>query len=532
MSLFETADHRSSRSSWAADLFDVDMFLGRHGRDEIPSRLYLCFRFINSSMLFSSAYLSVGLFATALDAGANLGYELLWIVVFSSVMSFGFQLLATKLALVTEGNIMENSVDEHPVNVSFIIWVLLLVNIVSAQIVHLVGAAVGLGMITDLSISYSAILLSVDIIPYIFRGHARFSKLEILIGYGSLLIGIFIFGNAFTAHPSASDMALGFIPNFSQRSIYTAISFIGSTISAHALYFQSYVITTKNFDRVESKIKRMYLFNIFESLLAWLGYFVLAVICIVVSASYYSKDDEKPLLSVEDVAILLEGHYKEHASRVLMGFVLLLTGEATMSRLTLTSAVISKNIISRAPQPWVHHLLLRILSITPLIVIDSQWDSADVFLKMIILCQVISAFILPVALVQIVKTATSKTKMLSHAISWPVTILCYSVIFMLVFANVFMAYEETYFLTENLDRDLRNFLFFAIAICVVVYMLFLLYLLCYDVEWVVRYVFCQKYSRKTLHSAYAFRKDRPSSRTFLFHEEDEGAELLSRRGDL
>eukprot|EP00002_Diphylleia_rotans_P011302 TRINITY_DN2230_c0_g1_i7.p2 TRINITY_DN2230_c0_g1~~TRINITY_DN2230_c0_g1_i7.p2 ORF type:complete len:104 (+),score=20.86 TRINITY_DN2230_c0_g1_i7:136-447(+) len=103
---------------------------------------------------------------------------------------------------------------------------------------------------------------------------------------------------------------------------------------------------------------------------------------------------------------------------------------------------------------------------------------------------------------------------------------------MLVFANVFMAYEETYFLTENLDRDLRNFLFFAIAICVVVYMLFLLYLLCYDVEWVVRYVFCQKYSRKTLHSAYAFRKDRPSSRTFLFHEEDEGAELLSRRGDL
>src|SRR6516162_7530681 len=68
-------------------------------------RAYLAF--VGPAVVASIAYMDPGNFATNIQAGAQYGYTLLWVVVLANCVAMLFQSLSAKLGIVTGRNLAE-----------------------------------------------------------------------------------------------------------------------------------------------------------------------------------------------------------------------------------------------------------------------------------------------------------------------------------------------------------------------------------------------------------------------------------------
>ena len=79
--------------------------------------------FAGPAVIASIAYMDPGNFATNIQAGAQYGYALLWVVLLANVIAMLFQALSAKLGIVTGRNLAELCRDHFPRPVVLAMWV-------------------------------------------------------------------------------------------------------------------------------------------------------------------------------------------------------------------------------------------------------------------------------------------------------------------------------------------------------------------------------------------------------------------------
>lgn len=75
------------------------------GRDK--NRLARLMPFLGPAFIASVAYIDPGNFATNIQAGAEFGYMLLWVIVASNLMAMLIQTMSAKLGIATSMNLVE-----------------------------------------------------------------------------------------------------------------------------------------------------------------------------------------------------------------------------------------------------------------------------------------------------------------------------------------------------------------------------------------------------------------------------------------
>ena len=93
-----------------------DVLVGR--RRGVQSALLLA----GPAVITSIAYMDPGNFATNIQAGAQFGYTLLWVVLMANLVAMLFQALSAKLGIVTGRNLAEMSRDHFPRKAVYAMW--------------------------------------------------------------------------------------------------------------------------------------------------------------------------------------------------------------------------------------------------------------------------------------------------------------------------------------------------------------------------------------------------------------------------
>ncbi|MFZ0041723.1 MAG: Nramp family divalent metal transporter [Solirubrobacteraceae bacterium] len=70
-------------------------------------RLRATLSFLGPAFVAAVAYIDPGNFATNIQGGAKLGYELLWVVLLANLMAMLVQYLSAKLGIATDRNLPE-----------------------------------------------------------------------------------------------------------------------------------------------------------------------------------------------------------------------------------------------------------------------------------------------------------------------------------------------------------------------------------------------------------------------------------------
>ncbi|TWP36362.1 Nramp family divalent metal transporter [Leekyejoonella antrihumi] len=189
----------------------------------------------------SVAYVDPGNFATNFAAGAEHGYELVWVVLMANLMAVLVQYLTSKAGLATGRSLPELCRDRFGRRANVVLWLQAEVVAMSTDLAEFVGAALGLNLVFGMPLFPAGLLTAVVAFAILVlqqHGHRRFElaivALLTLVGAGFLYV-FFAVG-----HQHYGQLAAGVIPHLSGGdTLSLSVGIIGATVMPHVVYLHS-----------------------------------------------------------------------------------------------------------------------------------------------------------------------------------------------------------------------------------------------------------------------------------------------------
>ena len=185
-------------------------------------------------------FVDIGDLVFNVEAGATLGYQLLWVVVVGVVGIIVYSEMCGRVAAVSKRPVFDAIRERLGFGVGF-------GALVASQIVNLMtlaaevgGVALALQLLSGLP--YRALILLGVIALALVIWIAPFEWIERIFGYGGLALLVFAVA-AVKLHPNWGDVSYGFVPhmNTSDKLVYAyfAVGLLGAAMTPYEVYFYS-----------------------------------------------------------------------------------------------------------------------------------------------------------------------------------------------------------------------------------------------------------------------------------------------------
>ncbi|GAU22841.1 hypothetical protein TSUD_282080, partial [Trifolium subterraneum] len=203
--------------------------------------------YVGPGFLVSLAYLDPGNMETDLQAGANHGYELLWIILIGLIFALIIQSLAANLGVCTGKHLSEICKAEYPLFVKYCLWILAELAVIAADIPEVIGTAFALNILFHIPVWGGVLLTGCSTL--LFLGLQRFGvrKLELLISILVFVMAACFFGEMSYVKPPASGVVEGmFVPKLKGNgAVADAIALLGALIMPHNLFLHSALVLSR-----------------------------------------------------------------------------------------------------------------------------------------------------------------------------------------------------------------------------------------------------------------------------------------------
>jgi manganese transport protein len=298
------------------------------------------FKYIGPGLLVTVGFIDPGNWASNLAAGADFGYELLWMVTLSTIMLIILQHNVAHLGIATGLCLSEASTKHMPGWVSKSVLSSAVVASVSTSLAELLGGAIALQMLFGIPIRIGAIITLATILILLFSNSYR--KLEKwIIGFVSLI------GLSFIYELTLSDIAwseaiTGWIkPSFPDGSMIVIMSVLGAVVMPHNLFLHSEIIQSRQWNLEDEAIKTKQLrYEFLDTLFSMIvGWAINSAMILMAAATFFKhKIPVDELQQAKNMLVPLLGNN----AAVVFAVALLMAGIAS----TVTSAMAGGSIFA------------------------------------------------------------------------------------------------------------------------------------------------------------------------------------------
>jgi len=350
-------------------------------------------------------------------------------------------LIMLGLGIVSGKDLAQASSSHYPKQVNFTIWILSEIEIISTDIAEVLGSAIGISLVFNLSIVYGVIITAFDTILLLIINRLGICKMEAFIVLLIFIIGASFLVEIFLSKPDYQGILSGFVPSIpNQAALYIGIGIIGATIMPHNLYLHSSLVQTRNYKKDHDGYKQAIKFNIIDSVVALnIAFLVNAAILIVAAAVFFETGN----YGVGDILTahqMLEPILGSKLAPILFGIALIAAGQSSTITGTYAGQIVMEGFIHLRLQPWVRRVITRLLAIIPaLLVILLYGESATV--SLLILSQVILSLQLSFAVVPLIHFVSSKKFMNEFAIKLGMKIIAWSLAALIMTLNIILVVD-------------------------------------------------------------------------------------------
>ena len=221
------------------------------------------FRYIGPGFFVTVGFIDPGNWVTNVAAGSQFGYQLLWVVSLSTIILIVVQHNAAHLGIVT-GLCLSEAASKY-----FKPWLRVLmlgsamVACVATALAELLGAAIGLNMLTGLPLVAGAVLSAGFSAWMLFsKNYQRLEKW--IMGFVSLIGLAFVF-EIWLADVSWAQTAVGWMtPTFPLGALTVIMGVLGAVVMPHNIFLHSEVIQSRQWnaqgaDVIEKQLKYEFL---------------------------------------------------------------------------------------------------------------------------------------------------------------------------------------------------------------------------------------------------------------------------------
>jgi manganese transport protein len=421
------ADPKKSSTVQSADRGTVQAAQHTLDGQQKTNRLSRLIPFLGPAFIASVAYVDPGNFATNIQAGSRLGYELLWVIIASNLMAMLLQTLSAKLGIATGKNLAELCRLHYPEWVVRIMWVIMEAVAMATDLAEFLGAALGFNLLFGIPLIYGGLLTAVATFFILGLERYGFRPLEAVITamVGSIAV-CYLIETIIVKPPAGTLLANAFVPRLSgSESLVLATGILGATVMPHAIFLHSALTQGRIVVRDAPRLRRLFRFEVADVVIAMgVASFVNAAM-LIMAASTFFMSGLTHVGTIEEAHRTLEPLLGRAAGWV-FAVSLLASGLSSSTVGTSAGQIIMQGFLKRRVAVW----LRRLVTIIPsLAVIALGLDPT----RTLVISQVVLSFGLPFAIVPLVGF-TRQRKIMGVLTNKPVTTILAAVIAALVIA--------------------------------------------------------------------------------------------------
>lgn len=359
-------------------------------------------KFIGPGIMVAVAYMDPGNYSTAVSAGAEKRYALLFVVLLSTILALFLQSLAVKLGSVTGRDLALNCRRHLPFWLSAIIYVFAEAAIIATDMAEVIGTAIALNILLHIPIVAGVALTIVDVVLVLLAYQPGRGMLTVRVFEMGVTILVLIVVVCFAVQLAkipplpVGDVFRGYLPSnevISGNGMYLSAGILGATVMPHSLYLGSSLVRAriKAYDKdhgyvaVDKEADRDYISDTYEPSLAAIraslkysivelfvalctvAIFVNSSILIVAGGTLYQTEaaNDADLYSIYDML----ADYVNKAVAVLFMVALLCSGQSAGIICTIAGQIVCEGHINWKIRPWLRRIITRLIAIVPCIVV-------------------------------------------------------------------------------------------------------------------------------------------------------------------
>jgi len=348
--------------------------------------------FAGPAVIASIAYMDPGNFATNIQAGAQFGYLLLWVVVLANLVAMLFQALSARLGIVTGRSLAELCRMHFPLPLVLSMWAVSEIAAMATDLAESLGAAIGLSLLFHLPLLVGLLITFAATYAVLTMERRGFRPIELIISGFIGVIGLCFLIELGIAPPDWA--AFGFhavVPMLDgPDSITLSVGIIGATVMPHAIYLHSGLTRRRTPAGNDAERRRIIGFSNREVLVALgvAGLINMAMLAMAASAFHAGHPEVAEIETAYHVLTPLLG---VGAAAVFM-IALLASGFSSSVVGTMAGQGIMQDFVGFRIPLW----LRRLVTMLPAVVVVALGVNAT---QALVLSQVVLSLVLPVPMI-------------------------------------------------------------------------------------------------------------------------------------
>lgn len=246
------------------------------------------FRYIGPGILVTVGFIDPGNWAANLAAGAQFGYDLLWVVTISTIMLILLQHNVAHLGIVRGQCLAECAHEFLPKWLSYFVLSTAGLAAAATTLAEFIGAAIALKLIFGLPLLLGAVLTCLVCTALLLTNSYR--RLErIIVGFVSLIALAYLVELWMVDVNWAAATQAWIDPVLPNQSMLVVLSILGAVIMPHNLFLHSEVIQSRQYNRQEPDLIRKQLrFEFLDTLFSMgIGWLINSAMIILAAATFF-----------------------------------------------------------------------------------------------------------------------------------------------------------------------------------------------------------------------------------------------------
>ena len=391
--------------------------------------------FMGPAFIASVAYIDPGNFATNIQAGAQFGYTLLWVIVASNLTAMLIQSLAAKLGIATGLNLAEQCRNHFPRPVVVTMWLVMEIAAMATDLAEFIGAAVGFNLLFNMPLWLAGIVTAIATFLILGLERYGFRPLEAVITALISVVVVSYLIETILGRPDWGDLLYhSVMPQFSgTESIVLATGIVGATVMPHAIYLHSALTQGRIIVKEPVLLKRLFRYEMVDVVAAMGLASIVNMAMLVMAATTFYKHGMTDVGTLEIAHRTLEPLLGK-ASSWIFAVSLLASGLSSSAVGTMAGQVVMQGFLQRQIPVWIRRVITIIPSLT---VIFLGLDPT----RTLVISQVVLSFGLPFAIIPLVMF-TRKRSVMGILVNHPATTALTSALAALILAlNVYLIYQ-------------------------------------------------------------------------------------------
>jgi manganese transport protein len=402
-------------------------------------------------LLVSVGYMDPGNWATAIQGGSQFGYDLLFVVVLSSLAAIALQCLSMRLGIVTGKDLAVHCREQYSPAAAKGLWGFAELSIIACDLAEVLGCALAFKLLLGVSLPLGVALTALDTVIVLSLKGKGFRQLEAIVLGLIATIGICLFAELVLVKPDLHAVLAGIVPSIekvSQRdALYLAIGILGATVMPHNLYLHSSVVQTRvvrlgtaqDTPRLAESITLSRIDTIASLVLAL---FINGAILVLAAAAFY-KPGGGNVMEIDQAYELLAPVAGTALAAFLFGLALLASGQSSTFTGTIAGQVIMEGFLKLKIPCWQRRLITRGLALGPAMVgVLTLGDHA--IGKMLVGSQVVLSLQLPFAMYPLIRLTGRRDLMGSFVNAWWTSALAWFLFVVISAANAWMVWQAIF----------------------------------------------------------------------------------------